>query len=302
MKTTNNLLLLIGIFTIIQSCKKDDPAPDFRNPATAECLLNKIISDEDTTVIFYNQELKVIKVEWNPLEYMEISYDDVGNVSRIDEFYPNDENYYTIFTWSDNQFEAVFYEIVNEQWVTSSKRISELNGNKEVTKITDYSKTGSSDWVENGDYYLFEWSNGNMVKAENWDNYSSPANKKLKQENVFPNFYSAKRAYQTKRRIKAKKNDYNLYSTTTYEYDGRINPARYLTTGNLFPADEFNSSKNNWSKSTYTDINNREVISIYDYIYNDKELPVSVNIEETNKYPNGTFTTNYSEEYEYDCL
>lgn len=302
MKTISNLLLLIGVFTLIQSCKKDDPAPDFRNPATAECLLKKIIEGNDTTSIFYDQELKVIKIAWSSSGYMEISYDNTGQVSKIDEFYPNNENYYTLFTWSDNQIEAVFYEFVNEQWVTSSKQVSELNGNREVTKITDYSKTGNGDWVENGDYYLFEWSNGNMLKAENWDNYSSPANKNAKEENVFPIIYSAKQAYQTKRRIKAEKKDYNLYSTTTFEYDGRINPSRYLTAGNLFPADELNSSKNNWSKSTYTDINNREIIRLYEYIYNDKELPLSLNIEETNKYPNGTFVKNYAESYEYECF
>ncbi len=301
MKTLSNLLLLVGIFTLMQSCKKDDPAPDFRNPSTTECLLNKIISDGDTTIIVYDQDLKVIKIEWSPLEYMEISYDSNGAVSRIDEFYPNNESYYTAFMWSDNKIEAVYYEFVNEQWVTSSKRISELNGDMEVTKITDYTKTGNSDWVENGDYYLFEWSNGNMVKTENWDNYSSPAVKKLERKKHTSIIYSAKQAY-LKKKEKTGKEDYNLYSTTIYEYDGKINPSRYFSIWNLFAPDEFNSSKNNWSKSTYTDINNREIISDYTYIYNNKDLPVSLDTEETNKYPNGTFVNNYSEKYEYDCL
>jgi len=301
MKAINSILLLIIILIVVQSCKKDAPAPDFRDPASAECLLSIIYSDNDTTSIIYDANMKVTRIEWSPDEYMDISYENDGKINRIDEFYPNNEAYYTTYTWSDNQIEAIFYESVQGQWVTSSKRISELNESNEVVKITDYSKNTNGDWIESGDYYLFEWSNGNMIKTENWDNYSSPAKKNLKEINFPSIIYSAKQAYLEKKEIKSLRTDYNLYSSTTFEYDEKINPSRYLTIWNLFIPDEFNSSRNNWIKTTYTDINNREIISIYDYTYNDKNLPVSLNTEETNKYPNGTFVNNYFKKFEYDC-
>jgi len=301
MKKINSILVLLCMLIITQSCKKDDPADDFRDPSKAACLLAEIASGEDTTLFSYNDESKITKLEWNLEEYMEITYDSDGKVSRIDEFYPGNETYYTLYTWSNDEIEAIYYELVQEEWVSSSKRISELNGNKEVVKITDYSKN-ANEWIKDGDYFLFEWKEGNMTKAENWDNYSTPGSKAtgLVKKNPSP-FISAKEAYTNNRSIKSKKDEYNLYSTALIEYDGKINPLRYLTMGNLIDPDEFNTSKNNWAKKTFTDINNRVVTSIYTYLYDEKSFPTKLDIEETRVYPSGTIINNYSKNYSYNC-
>ena len=201
------------------------------------------------------------------------------------------------------KLKRVFYELVQDEWLSTSKRINELNGNNEVIRSTDYSKNANNEWVEDGDYYLFEWSNGNMIKAENWDNYSSPSKSTLKivEKGNFLLLYSAKQVYLKKRSIKSRNDEFNLFSTTTIEYDNNTNPFRYLTLGNLIAPDEFNSSKNNKVKKSYSDINNREVITIYTYSYNDKDFPSQLNIEESKIYPNGTIIENFSETYSYNC-
>lgn len=300
MKTINNVLILILLSMIIISCKKDDPAVDFRDPSKAACLLAEIASGDDTTLFSYNDESKIIKLEEKPEEYMEITYDSEGKISRIDEFYPNNEAYYTLYTWANDLIEAVYYEQEVAEWVASIKRVSELNGNKEVIKITDYAENNG--WVESGDYFLFEWSDGNMTKAENWDNYSSSGTKNSSsfKKNASP-FASAKHMYAKKRSIKSKMDEYKIYSTTLIEYDGKINPLRYITMGNLIDPDEFNSSKNNWAKKTVTDLNNRVVTSIYSYLYDDKDFPTKLNIQETKVYPSGTIVTNFTEFYKYNC-
>ena len=100
--------LLISVLVVTQSCKKDDSAVDFRDPGSAECLLSMVISEGDTSTIVYDENLRVTRYENGEDGYMEIEYDENGKVSRINEYYPGDESYYTIYNWSANEVEASF--------------------------------------------------------------------------------------------------------------------------------------------------------------------------------------------------
>lgn len=303
-KFIQKTLLPVILITLGTSCKKSDEKIDFRNPALSECLLSEIIVvGKDTTTLIYDEASHLIKLQKSETEYTSIIYDTEGNVSQIEEYLGGEKTNYTTYMRLANEVEAIFYEYQDSKWLGKYKNIIELNENNEIIRETEYTKDAGADvWIEDGDYYTYQWENGNLLKAENWDNYSSPATKKNTGLYLPGLFKSAKKVYLSRNKSKNKTGDYKVFSTTLFEYDNKINSFRFLTIGNyLLAPDVFNISKNNWSKLTYNDINQRNITCIFTFGYNDKNYPTSLEKNYTDISVSGTIIISQTEYYKYNC-
>jgi hypothetical protein len=278
------------IVLLLHSCTKDEKTSV--NEFISEITLNETCNYK----FYYNDLGKLIKHEsWFPplLSQETYEYDSVKNVI-FSQYFENDilisESKYF---WQENTMERINYNVnqnvVEEAW----KSIYRYNSNGEVEQIDEYLKDNNS-WVKIA-YFIYHWSNGNLIKAELWNTVQiSLKNKKISQ-------------FQSERfemlPLSENKSEPTKHAEVTYEYDSENNPMQILSIRKIvYPDSYLNYSQNNVVQSLYSDIENITYSENITYTYTETDSPNMKTLSFEESYPDETITGSTKWHYSYEII
>jgi len=294
-----SFFLLLAISLSFMACEKNI----LFDPSSSDCLLQSHNIDGETSLFEYNNDLLVFKITEGDTYEVSFSYDSEGKLKKT-EFYEHEELIdYQTFTWTSNSMTMNDFGFNNEinLWEeTDWKLLYDFNDDGQVIKITEFSKVNNQ-WIEAGDYYKFYWTNDNLTKVENLDNYS---NSKLKIKKNNPMDYLDFSINVEKfAHPKSSKSDYSVNSTINIEYDDKISPFHSQAFVNIYNPIDLNYSLNNPIKKEETYSNYPDEIrrSSYSYTYNDKNFPKTMFLTNVIISQNDTHTEEEHWTFEYDC-
>lgn len=175
---------LLGLFLIggslLTACEKDDditPAEKLLYPATITSYKS---GDEIIAEYHYDEENRVVKIDYSDNQHTSFEYNASGNLLRIVEYYKNEVYTYDSLVYNaDNRlvkvwsYEASQYKKQGEvklegEFVLTGWQLLEYNTDGLVNKTVTYNADGAKD-----SYTEYEYDGaGNMVKESyHWANY-----------------------------------------------------------------------------------------------------------------------------------
>jgi len=265
--------ILVGLALTTASCKKtDDDGSGDGDPAKKTCYVNKMDYGDNYSVLSYNSEHQVIKVE---------NFDSLGT--------PDGSN--SQFTYVNGKMETM------ENWDS---------GVLDSKIIYHYATTGKPDsaymWGDEGNgfeklgTYVLTFTGDDLTKTEMVVEYLGQSITVEKTEYTYTN---GNIATMSKYEFDITSLSLNLISTSTFEYDNKKSPYRGIGLDYFFIADDAGfMSTNNPTKETIKDksgsVSQDESMN-YSYEYNSDDYPTKVT--ET------AFDNNYTETtlLSYDC-
>lgn len=269
------LSFAIFIVFCIYCCKKEDTG---KEPGCllkrCEIITNWISGEQTDTVIWefnYNSERLLSTYTIHDIsdgigynvEFL-FNYDENKKVERIDQLYDGELYFVWLFKWIQN-------EATMEQWYNEGdslafdhrKFVFEFNSRNELVKLSDYNTIENPEdedpvfW----EYWDFYYSNGNMIKADDFS-YDS------------------------------------LSRTTTYTYDNKKNPLSEQHLGWFFDFDLFLSNNNILTEESFNHyLNQVTTTKSMTYEYNEYGYPV----EMISSQISPSYTKDETWKFEYLC-
>jgi len=291
------LVSLLALSFLILSCQKEEDAiPVPGDPSNAKCLLTSIQDfrdgkvEEKMTFSFNNLYLvtsltdSLANGDW----FFKFSYDSLGRINQSRK-YLGEESLYPQFK-SEIEYLGDTVAIIRYKWYETNSPVGEyyrgeknyLNRDGEVIRMEEL-KYNDGEWVEGNDYYILTWKKGNLIRIENYDNYSQISSLNLNKKTIIEFLQPACFYFPSEHSVQLKSitREYHLAGTTYFEYDSGNNPYRPLS--NISGVSGFNVSKNNPLKARVVYSNQEEETTDYAYVYNEYDYPVQIKVFNNNE-------------------
>lgn len=283
--TLFSIIMLSSLLMFNGSCKKTD------EPSTSICLLTRYINiDGDVTDLSYDENNRLSRITNNDVDepyYLTLKYNPDGKLLEETHYNNGVKELIFSFFWSGNNVTvSSIYRNNDGDWVeTTGAFVYELDSHGQVTRSEAYEKQDNGNLVLDS-YDLFEWSNGNITKTEDWHTSETEPFRSIFPEKLFPHYQ------ETKVYLSSVDGDIEKYLTTTYQYDDKNNSSSSQSKTVFWAT----ITKNNVTKEIDTFVSEPEtsLTTTYTYEYNEHGYP-------TVEYVTSPSGSTYTRKYEYNC-